>query len=118
MPNILAGAAVLLMSIVITQADIREAIPAGTSEAEAVMYLKDISGSDSLEFFTREDNRRGTVSHQLVEGERGYYIVRLDRVRPRWWQPSLGASLRIIVVISSSGNVSKVDFHSAVSGWP
>jgi len=117
MLNTLSGMTILVIMIVITRADILESVPIGTPEKDALAYFEQIT-DNSIFYYTREDDRRGTVSHQLRTGEHGFYLVRLDRVRPRWWQPSLGSSLRIIVVISDAGYVSHIDFHSAMSGWP
>jgi hypothetical protein len=112
------SAVILTMSIVITKDEILDAVPVGTPEREAVEYFEGLTSRDRIGYFTRENAPVGSVSYALEEGDRAFYMVGIENVRYRWWRPSLGRRLVVIVVISDVGLVSHIEFFGRRGGWP
>lgn len=108
---------VAIMGIVITVADIENALPIGTSREAAEMYLNDI-GSESR-FITREnDDPQKSPKFPWMDSEIGYLVTLVSGVRRNWWRPSLGTNYRVKVGISESGKVTQVNIYGASIGWP
>jgi hypothetical protein len=108
----------LVISVVISKAQILEDISIGTPEAKAVAYFEELTEKDRIRYFTRQDNRQGSLTHELQEGERGYYVVGIPNVRGRWWWPSFGRTFVVIFAISDEGYVTKVEIFDYLAGWP
>lgn len=118
MSEILFSTLALVMMAVITQEQILDDIPIGMPEEEAVAYFRELTDDDRIRYFTKESQRMGTVSHDLQDDEHGYYVIGISNVRSRWWWPSFGAVLRVILVISDDGLVSEIKFFGGRVGWP
>ncbi len=112
------SAVILAMSIVITKEEILEVVPVGTAEIEAIEYFESLTDRDRIHYYTRENSPVGSVSYELQEGERSYYMIGIENVRYAWWRPSLGRRLVVIVVISDAGVVSHIEFFGRRGGWP
>lgn len=113
-----SNAVILMMSIVITKEEIHEAVPTGTPEREAIEYFESLTDQDRIHYYTRENSPIGSVSYELKEGERAFYMIGIENVKSRWWRPSLGRRLVAILVISDSGLVSHMEFFGRRGGWP
>lgn len=118
MVNCVYGLVVLAISVVITREQILEDISAGTHRAEVEAYFEELTDKERIRFITRENSRTGTVSHDLREGEQGYYVIGLENVRKHWWWPSFGSHLTVIVVISEEDTVTDILFFGGRTGWP
>jgi hypothetical protein len=109
---------IFMIAIVITREQILTDIPIGTPKQHVEEYFEGLTDKEWILYFTRENPQQGTVSHELSAGESGYYLIGLRYVRDRWWQPSLGRHLAVIVVISDADLVSEIKFFGSRSGWP
>lgn len=112
------GIVVLVMSVVISKAQILEDISIGTPEEQAVAYFEALTEKDRIHYFTRQDNRQGSLTHELQKGERGYYVVGIRNVQGRWWWPSFGRTFVVIFPVSDTGYVTKVEIFDYLAGWP
>lgn len=118
MKTIITTTAIFMMMIVITKETILQAVPIGTTEQEMLAYFDSLEGDITVGYYTRENAVVGTVSHELQEGEAGYYIVTLRGVRDSWWKPSMGRVLIPIIIVSDEGRVSEIKFFGGRTGWP
>ncbi len=116
--NATLSLSVLLVALVITREQILNDIPVGTPKLQVEAYFEELTDREDIRYFTRENSRQGTVSHDLAPGESGYLIIGLSYVKDRWWHISLGRHLAVIVVISDSNLVSEVKFVGGRTGWP
>ena len=108
---------VAIMSIVITTADIENALPTGTSREAAEIYLIDIAGE--ARFVARENDDPGKrPKYPWLDSEIGYLAASVSGVRRSWWRPSLGTVYLVKVGISESGKVTQVDIYTGSVGWP
>lgn len=114
----LYGALLIAISVVITREQILQDLEIGTHRDEVVEYFEELTDEERISFITREDTMRGTVSHDIREGEKGYYIVGLRNVQENWWWPSFGSHLTVIVVISEDDTVTEIKFVGSRTGWP
>jgi len=119
MANTILASIIIFASVVISREEILLEIPIGTHENEVLAYFKQVTESERIRYFTRENSPDGnTVSHSLAEGQAGYYIIGIPDVkRYRWW-PSFGRHLSVIVVLSDDRVVSEIKFFGARGGWP
>ncbi len=105
----------LIMSIVISAQEIRDALPVGTSEEEVKAYLMEVAGSYT--WIPREVKE--LYFPWLESGtEIGYYTGAIDNVQARWWLPAFGGYWVVRVGISSEGKVTQVVTIGGRSGWP
>ncbi len=105
----------LMMSIVISAQEIRDALPVGTSEEEVKAYLMEVAGS--YVWLPREV--RELHFPWLESGiETGYYAGTIRNVQARWWLPAFGGYWTVRVGISSEGKVTQVVTIGGRSGWP
>lgn len=110
---------IMLMSVVISREEILNDIPLGMKEGAVLEYFGDITSADNIRYFTRDNSPSGnTVSHTLVSGEVGYYIIGIPNVQRYQWWPSFGRSLSVIVVLSEDRSVTDIKFFGARGGWP
>jgi len=105
-----------LMSIVISNQEIYEALPKGTTESEVKTYLTDIAGSYS--FVPRDSESLSAKTYPWLESEIGYYIGRVENARRNWWQPSFGLVVVAKVGISSDRKVTQVFVDGRRVGLP
>ncbi len=105
----------IMVSIVISAQEIRDALPVGTSEEEVKAYLMEVAGS--YNFFSREEKE--PYFPWLESGtEIGYYSGAIDNVQARWWLPAFGGYWTVLVGISSEGKVTQVVVIGGRYGWP
>ena len=105
-----------LLMIVISPAEIRQAVTIGMPEQDMLDYFHELTIEEHIEFYTQ--STQNTVGHILKDGEAGYYLIFIDDVRIRWWLPSLGGSITVVVAISDDREVTSVEVFGARSGWP
>jgi hypothetical protein len=118
MKVIITSSLIFMMSIVISKEQILEDIPIGLPGPEMMQYFQNLNGDVVVGFYDRESSHTRTVSHELQQDEKGYYIVTIRGVRSSWWQPSFGKVLIPLVVISNEGNVKSIEFFGGRTGWP
>ena len=94
-----------LASIVITSQQIRDALPIGTTEAEVISYLEEVASW--YKFVPRETKTLRTMSYPWIDTEIGYYTMRINKVRKRWWTPSFGSIFLVRIGISSEKRLLK-----------
>ena len=103
-------------SIVITNEQILSDIYIGMSEEAVLEYFSNLD--DSIIPTWRGEYTGNTVGHRLSEGEKGYWLFGLKNPRRKWWLPSLGGRLVVLVVISDEGTVADVKVFGASGSWP
>lgn len=106
----------IVMSILISNQTIIEAIPIGSPKADVESYL--ISVAKSFDFITRETDTTIHPPYPWMESESGYYQAVIGNVRSKWWLPSFGSTITIKAGITFDGKVSQVVITGARSGFP
>ena len=105
----------IIMSILITQDQIFEALPIGSSEEEAKSYLLEVA--EDVRFVTRK-SESAIGKYTWLESEIGYFIGGINNARSRWWLPSFGSYLTIRVGISTEHVVTQVVINGSRIGFP
>lgn len=117
MLNLVYGVVILPLLVVITREEIQADVYVGMPEQEAVSYFQDLADPEDIYFYT-VSSPNNTVGHVIRENEIGYYIIGINNVRQRWWQPSLGLSYSVVIAISDGRRVSELKIIGTRSGWP
>lgn len=103
-------------SIVITNEQILSEIYVGMSEEAVLEYFSNLD--DSIMPYWRSESPGNTIGHDLVDGEKGYWLFGLENRRRKWWLPSFGGMLTVLVVISDEGTVADVKLFGQSGSWP
>tara|TARA_B110000858_G_scaffold162625_2_gene187833 strand:+ start:24472 stop:24822 length:351 start_codon:yes stop_codon:yes gene_type:complete len=107
----------LIMSIVISNQQIQDALPIGLPKEAAEAYLVDL-GETFVEYITRETDNITSPAYPWLEPEIGHYRTRIMGVQTRWWWPSFSRSKLVRVGINKDGEVSQVNILTSFSGFP